>query len=157
MKSVTRLFVIGLVGSAAVAGAWYWSSHCSTVKASCFSGSTAPTQTQSVVSQELGPRYRTYTPAALAEAQASGTAVLYFWAPWCVTCSSLDKELQQQQDSLPGSVTILRVEYDHATELKKQYNVVAQHTLVILDAQQQAVKTWVGGDAGYLREQLEAR
>jgi len=117
---------------------------------SCDKPLAPPTAT--AVSEVLAPGYYTYTPAALGTAQRTGIAVLYFWAPWCSSCTSLDIELQDKKASIPEGITVLRVDYDQAQELRAKYNVVTQHTFVQVDAAGNALSTWVGGDI----EELEA-
>lgn len=96
---------------------------------------------------ELAPNYYTYTDQTFQMAKESGkTIVLYFWAPWCVTCTSLDIELEEEKATIPEDLIVLRINYDKASQLKKQYNIVTQHTFVQLDSEGNAVSSWVGGD-----------
>ncbi len=94
----------------------------------------------------LAPRYYEYSLEALAQAQRSGKVVLYFWAPWCSTCTSLDLEIQDGKANIPEDVTVLRIDYDRAQELKRRYNVVTQHTFVQIDPEGKPLATWVGGE-----------
>lgn len=99
------------------------------------------------VSMELAPNYFTYSKNTLEMArELHKTVVLYFWAPWCTSCSSLDQELEEGTEKIPDSVAVLRIDYDKASELKKQYNIITQHTFVQLDENGNAVSTWVGGN-----------
>lgn len=79
--------------------------------------------------------YTTYSPAALAEAQARGRAVLFFHAAWCPICQALDRELTSGGiERLPGDVTLLKTDFDTETALKQQYGVTYQYTFVQVDA-----------------------
>lgn len=69
--------------------------------------------------------------------------ILFFKADWCITCNGLDKNIEQNADSIPDDVLIVRVDYDHETELKQKYDVRQQHTLVQIDSDGNAVKKWV--------------
>lgn len=145
-------------GVVVVAAAWAVHAACAPAWASTQCGRQLAAKSTKVsnpeVSTQLGPRYFTHTAAAQVAAQAQGPVVLYFYAPWCTTCTDLDRELQQQLDILPPSVTVLRVPYDEATELKRQYGVVMQHTLVVIDAAGQPQATWVGGNLQQLADKL---
>lgn len=126
---------------------------CTPIFASCGDGgSVAPIQ-------ELAPHYFVYSPTALAQTQAKNRAgqtktVLYFWAPWCTTCSSLDQEIFAKHQAVPDDVTILRIDYDHAAALKQLYNITIQHTFVQVDPDGHEITTWVGGDMDELKTKL---
>jgi thioredoxin 1 len=87
--------------------------------------------------------YRDYDPALLANADM-GSVVLFFKAGWCPTCTALDRDIVANLNMIPESVTILKVDYDTATALKKKYNVKVQHTLVQIDSQGNEIKQWQG-------------
>ncbi len=98
--------------------------------------------------------YVDYSEAALASASKDGRAVLFFKANWCSTCSVLDEELINETGELPEDVTVLKVNYDKAKDLKKQHNVTVQHTLVQVDEDGRELKKWVGGGVDAILEQL---
>jgi len=66
--------------------------------------------------------------------------VVFFHAPWCSTCNYFEGQIEEQ--GVPDNVTILKVDYDSETELKKKYGVNIQSTFVQLDANGAVVKTW---------------
>lgn len=114
---------------------------CSSVQAFC-----EPSSDPAAPIHTLAPRYLEYSQAALEIAQSQGVVVLYFWAPWCSSCSTLDLDIQKNPDLIPKGVTVLRIDYDHAGDLRQKYQVVTQHTFVQIDRQGNALATWVGGD-----------
>lgn len=61
----------------------------------------------------------------------AGDVVLFFNASWCPTCQSTVKSLDAE--GVPPGLTVVSVDYDAATELKKQYGVTVQHTFVQVD------------------------
>ena len=85
--------------------------------------------------------YEAYNPEAVARA-ATGEVVLFFSASWCPSCRAADKAIEQ--GDLPAGVTILKVDYDSATELKKKYGVTTQHSFVQVDAGGNEVAQWAG-------------
>lgn len=99
--------------------------------------------------------YVTYSPENLKNAQEQGRAVLYFWAVWCPTCKVLDAELKEQGNELPSDVTILQVNYDTEEELKKQYGITQQHTLVQIDKDGSEIHKWIGGGIETIKQQLK--
>lgn len=84
------------------------------------------------------------------------TVVLFFHADWCPTCRALDKELIENSDSLETEqVAVVKVNYDTEKDLKKKYNVTLQHTMVLVDKDQNEITKWIGGDLETLKSQLE--
>lgn len=85
--------------------------------------------------------YEAYSPEKLAWAE-HGKVVLFFKASWCPSCRSLDADIKGNMASIPEGVTILEVDYDSSTELKKKYGVTQQHTLVQVDASGNQIAKW---------------
>lgn len=87
--------------------------------------------------------YETYEASKLAMAK-EGDVVLFFRASWCPTCRALDADIKKNLSAIPVGVTILDVDYDRYADLKKQYGVTTQHTLVQVDADGKEIAKWVG-------------
>ena len=87
-------------------------------------------------------RYQPYSEQALAEASADEKVVLFFSAAWCSTCTVLRDDIAANQQSIPEGVLVLLVDFDDSTELKQQYEVVYQHTLVQVDRTGQGIARW---------------
>lgn len=100
--------------------------------------------------------YVDYSSAAFSTARATGgQTVLYFHAPWCPVCQRLEPSIRQNINDLPNGLTILKVDYDSQTELKKKYGVTYQHTFVQVDAQGNKLKLWSGStDARAIADQV---
>lgn len=81
---------------------------------------------------------------AKALASAGRDVVLYFHADWCPICRPLDASLTANLASLPTDLTVLKVNYDTAADLKRQYGVTYQHTFVQIDGQGNKLKLWTG-------------
>lgn len=91
-------------------------------------------------------KYIDYSEQNLAMATANdGKAVIFFHANWCPTCRAADKEISNGLDKLPDDVTVLKIDYDSASAMKKQYGVTGQHTFVQVDAEGEMINKWVGG------------
>lgn len=75
--------------------------------------------------------------------KANETNVIFFHANWCPSCRAADSSLSESQ--IPGGLNILKADFDTETELKKKYGIVSQHTYVMVDADGNEIKKWVGG------------
>lgn len=87
--------------------------------------------------------FEAYSPEKLALA-ADGDVVLFFHADWCPSCRGLEDDLNAQLSQIPANTHILKLDYDTETELKRQYGVVRQHTLVVVDANGAEIKKLTG-------------
>jgi len=77
--------------------------------------------------------FQPYSAAALAAAQKADKPVaLHFHADWCPTCRAQDKALQALKAEPGLDVTVLKVNYDTEKDLKRQYKVQSQSTMVVL-------------------------
>ena len=87
--------------------------------------------------------YEAYSKEKIAKA-TSGDVVLFFRASWCPSCRGVDADIKANLGKIPGDLTILDVNYDDSTELKKKYGVTYQHTFVQVDANGNLIKKWSG-------------
>lgn len=74
-------------------------------------------------------------------ANASGTKILFFHAPWCPQCKALDASIKA--GPIPSGATIIKVDYDSNQALRKKYGVTTQTTLVLVDDNGGLVKKYV--------------
>lgn len=73
--------------------------------------------------------YVDYADGAIAE--TPGLKVLFFHASWCPKCRALDDDIRA--NDIPDGMTIFKVDFDTATELRQQYGVTLQTTIVYVD------------------------
>lgn len=144
MKTNTLIIIVLGVIIAAIAGLLFVSSS-----------QKSDNQSESGQVTQFAPNYVEYSPGTLAKAKESGRTLLFFWAPWCGTCSALDDELKQRNSELPKDLTILRTNYDTQSDLKEKYNIITQHTLVQIDKDGNEIKKWIGGGVDLLKQQLK--
>lgn len=79
-----------------------------------------------------------YTAATLAAAQkADKPTALFFRADWCPTCRAQDKVLQKLKAEPGLDVTVLEVNYDNEKDLKRQYKIQTQSTMVVLHGEKE--------------------
>ena len=78
-------------------------------------------------------KFQPYSAAALAVAQKADKPVaLQFHADWCPTCRAQDKVLDKLKAEPGLDVTVFKVNYDTEKDLKRQYKIQTQSTVVIL-------------------------
>lgn len=87
--------------------------------------------------------YEAYSADKL-ERAGTGDVILFFHASWCPSCRGLNADIEKNQSAIPSGVSLLKVDYDTESELKKKYGVTYQHTLVQVDANGTMIKKWSG-------------
>lgn len=75
---------------------------------------------------------------------ANSDVVLFFNASWCPTCQNTVKSLDAAKAEFPAGLTVVSIDYDTATDLKKKYGVTTQHTFVHVDSSGAELKKWTG-------------
>ena len=102
-----------------------------------------------------GGQYVTYDASKIAFAK-EGKVVLFFRASWCPSCRALDSDIKANLSQIPGNVLILDVDYDKSADLKREYGVTSQHTLVQVDENGKMITKWSGSpELGDLLRQLK--
>lgn len=101
---------------------------------------------------EVSGSFEAYSPEKLARAE-EGPVVLAFLADWCPSCRAVENSITSQLDEIPADLTILKLDYDTETELKKKYSITTQHSFVRVDAEGNALDSWKGG--GTLQDIIE--
>lgn len=60
-----------------------------------------------------------------------GPKVLFFHASWCPQCRELDEQLTAE--GAPDGLTVFKVDFDSRSDLRQQYGVTLQTTVVFVD------------------------
>lgn len=81
--------------------------------------------------------------------------VLFFYASWCPTCRSADKEISKNLNQIPDNVIVFKTNYDKEKELKLRYGISYQHTFVQVDSNGKELAKWNGGGAKELAAQIK--
>lgn len=150
-KRIIRVIFVGgvMIGVLGILGYW----GCTSVHAQrC---DAAIQNERETVSEQLSPRYFTYS--SLLQQQAFSqqkNVVLYFYAPWCSTCASLDEVIAQQPDSIPEHTIVLRIPFDEPSALKVRYGITLPHTFVWIYPDGEVRDQWIGGDLEELRQRV---
>lgn len=98
--------------------------------------------------------YEEYSANKILEKGENGRVLLFFYASWCPSCRSLDKDINKNLSNIPNGLTILKTNYDKEDELKAKYKVTYQHTLVEVDKDGNILKKWTGGDFAEILKQI---
>lgn len=98
----------------------------------------------------LSTRYIDYSSEALAKAtENNGKAVIWFAAlKWCPSCQAADRDFRANFDKVPKDVSIMKIDYDTATDLKKKYAIVMQDTFIYVDSKGEEITRWNSGGQG---------
>jgi len=85
--------------------------------------------------------YTDYDSALLGQTE---NTVLFFHASWCPSCRAADAALLNE-DFAQSDITLLKVDFDTARDLRKKYGVTGQHTFVQVDKDGELITKWSGG------------
>jgi thiol-disulfide isomerase/thioredoxin len=109
-------------------------------------------QTQTADNQTLKPPadsqpgdYVEYSDSAVANAE--GEIFLFFHAPWCSQCRSIESGIIS--DGVPEGVTVIKVDYDSNQKLRQKYGVTLQTTFVKVTKSGEFVSKFVAYDDPY--------
>lgn len=83
--------------------------------------------------------YKDYSPENLKNTKWN--ILLFFHADWCSTCKNFDKQISELKNI--DNLTILKVDFDKETELKKKYSILSQSTFVQIDKEWNAYKRFL--------------
>jgi thiol-disulfide isomerase/thioredoxin len=84
-------------------------------------------------------QYVDYSPELLSS--TPGEKLLFFHAPWCSQCQALDEDIESS--GVPDGVTIFKVDYDSNQDLRQQYGVTIQTTMVKVDDNGEKIDSYV--------------
>lgn len=143
MKIVAIILAVLLIGG----GVYYFTKEDPTEPAETNNTQTAPVteETPNSPASESSPQpgaYVDYSDAVIASTE--GTKILFFHAPWCPQCRSLETSIKSTD--LPDGVTIIKVDYDTNQNLRQKYGVTIQTTLVRVDDNGGLVERYVAYD-----------
>ena len=97
-----------------------------------------------------------YSAKAFAELQQAGKpAALHFHADWCPTCRAQEKVFNGWKGDAAVPGTLLVANYDNERELKKQYSVRSQSTVIVFKGSKETARLGGETDAAKLRAALQ--
>ncbi len=113
---------------------------------------TAPKPITTEGDAESPGAYVDYSDTAIANAQ--GRTFLFFHAPWCPQCRSLESDILA--GGVPAGITIIKVDYDSHQDLRQKYGVTQQTTLVEVDAAGNGLQNYLAYSDPRLQTVLDA-
>lgn len=84
-------------------------------------------------------QYVDYSPELVAS--TTGDKLLFFHADWCSQCVSLEGDIEAS--GVPDGVTIFKVDYDSNQDLRQEYGVTIQTTVVKVDDNGDKIDSYV--------------
>lgn len=90
----------------------------------------------------LAGQFTDYSPSLVGK---NADTVLFFHASWCPSCRTAEKNFQKD-DFSKTDLSILKVDFDSSTDLRKKYGVTSQHTFVQVDASGELIAKWGGSN-----------
>ncbi|NCQ82928.1 thioredoxin family protein [bacterium] len=92
------------------------------------------TQTTTNNSESAESRYVVYTPELVDQyLEDNKKVILNFSATRCPVCQALKKDIMTKLDSIPLDTVIVEVDYDTYEDLKDEYGVTKQTTLIYIN------------------------
>ncbi len=160
MRSDRRTLALTLTAAAALG-----LSACAGSSAETTASAAAPTAAASAdasqdpasgASQEAAPvtegAYIDYAAYQVDPGAVSGDVVLFFHATWCPSCRAADASLTG--DGVPAGLTVVKVDYDTETDLRKKHGITQQHTFVAVNPAGDQLSKWSGSVTG---EEIKAK
>ena len=86
--------------------------------------------------------YETYSAAP--EKYSASNVVLFYNAYWCSTCKAARDGFESGLGEIPEDLTIVLVDFDENTEMRKKHDVIVQHTFVQIDSAGNELQRWYG-------------
>jgi thiol-disulfide isomerase/thioredoxin len=123
------LVVLAGAGLTAMAGCSSDDGEPAPVAESSEQGATGKQESASKAGDAQVGRYVDYSPELVAS--TPGTKLLFFHAPWCSQCVALEDDIEAK--GLPEGVTVFKVDYDSNQDLRQEYGVTIQTTIVEVD------------------------
>lgn len=81
------------------------------------------------------PQYKVYSETEYTALKGSKPFVLFFHADWCPICRQMEKTYTERLDEFPEGTIILKTDYDSEDDLKSEYGVTTQSTVIVFDAE----------------------
>lgn len=146
MKTGKMWWIVGGIAVLVAGAIWFAISNKDGMPSYSQPGSTT-VNTESGGTSTVAGTYVPYSEEAFAAAE--GRRWLFFHAGWCPQCRAIENDIKEQ--GAPDGVTILKVNYDSESALKKKYGVTLQTTFIEVDADGNEIQKFVAYDTPSLQ------
>ncbi len=98
------------------------------------------TAEEEAIAETASAEYIAYTKETYDSLLGQSPVVLYFHANWCPVCIQLDSDILGAIADFPAGSTILKLDFDEEIELRQEYGVTVQSTLITINAAGEVVE-----------------
>lgn len=152
MKSQKLWLITGVLAIIIAVAVWFALANKDDMPNYSQPGTTIATENSDNVTTPGAGSYVDYNEQVFADTQ--GRRLLFFHAGWCPQCRALEADIKKQ--SVPDGMTIFKVNYDTANDLKKKYGVTLQTTVVEVDENGNEIRKFVAYNDPTLQAVLTA-
>lgn len=99
--------------------------------------------------------YEDYNEARYNELLGQQPFAIFFHAQWCPTCRKMEKDISEELSTFPENTVILKADFDTEAALKQQYGINSQSTIVIINAQGEALETLAAPSNNKLKQAIQ--
>lgn len=96
-------------------------------------------------------QYIEYTEAIYKEKLGKEKFMVFFHADWCPLCRQLESKIKEDLSILNGH-SILEANYDREIELKKEFDVLTQTTVIFINQEGTVVEKKVNPSIEFIKE-----
>lgn len=107
-------------------------------------GNNSNTGSEEVITTPSAGIYTDYESGKKYITDPSKKVVLFFHASRCPSCKAAESDIIANKDTIDSNLVIIKVDYDTASDLKKQYNITSQTSYVLVDSDGNLNKKSVG-------------
>lgn len=99
-------------------------------------------------------QYLSYSASAVAANHGQEAYALFFHAPWCPVCVGMEADIKASLSDFPAGSKIFKADFDTELDLRKQYGITTQSTIVIIGQDGKVVEKLTGPKASRISSSL---
>lgn len=99
-------------------------------------------------------KYLSYSASTVAASHGQEAYALFFHAPWCPVCVGMEADIKATLSDFPVGSKIFKADFDTELDLRKQYGITIQSTIVIIDKDGKVAEKLTGPKASRISSSL---